>query len=229
MTPRFETFAVKGEAARSETFWETRHGFVVLGDPHADDEVLAARWALDEPGHDFDGMLALLRAHDAAEARSGLRGYDSISGNFCFADVGGDIGYQYTGRIPRRPPALVPVPGWDGEHEWDGWVPKDELPCEDNPTNGYFATANNKTTTPDYPHYLSLGAAPWRANRLNEILQSRPKFSPRGHARDPGRPRQSAGARVGAAIHGLRVRGRQRPASPEHARELGLPRTCRQP
>ncbi|HXH21490.1 MAG TPA: penicillin acylase family protein [Dehalococcoidia bacterium] len=175
---RREVFEVKGEPAFSETVWETRHGFVVMGDPERDEEVLAARWALFEPGHDFDGLLALHRSRSAAEARQGLRLYDSISGNFCFADVEGNIGYQYTGRVPKRPPYLVPVPGWDGEHEWGGWVAKDELPCEDNPRNGFIATANNKTTTPDYPYYLSPGGAPWRADRLHEILQSRERFSP---------------------------------------------------
>jgi penicillin amidase len=175
---RREVFEAKGEAPVMETIWETRHGFVVMGDPERDDEVLAARWALFEPGHDFDGLLALHRASNAAQARAALRQYDSISGNFCFADVHGDIGYQYTGRIPKRPAHLVPVPGWDGEHEWDGWVPKEELPCEDNPENGYIATANNKTTTPDYPHYLSGGGAPWRANRLHDVLGGTRKFSP---------------------------------------------------
>jgi len=175
---RDEVFEIKGERPVADTVWETRHGFVVMGNPLGDEEILAASWALVEPGHDFDGMLGLFHASSATEAREGLRAYDSISGNFCFADVDGNIGYQYTGRVPKRPPYLVPVPGWDGEHEWQGWVPKEELPCEDNPANGYFATANNKTTTADYPHYLSLGGAAWRANRLNEVLQSKRRFSP---------------------------------------------------
>ena len=173
-----EAFTVKDGDDLNETFWETRHGFVAMGNPEQDEEVLAARWALSEPGHDFDGLLGLFRSASTAEARQGLRGYDSISGNFCFADVQGNIAYQYTGRVPSRPPYLVPVPGWDGDHEWQGWVPKEELPWEDNPANGYIATANNRTTTPDYPHYLSLGGAPWRANRLRELLSGQKKFRP---------------------------------------------------
>jgi penicillin amidase len=122
--------------------------------------------------------MALLRAATVSEGRAAVRLYDSISGNFCFADSGGNIGYQYSGRVPRRPANLVPVPGWDGEHEWDGWVPKRDLPAEENPAGGYIATANNRTTTPDYPHYLSLNGAPWRANRLSEILGQNRIFSP---------------------------------------------------
>jgi penicillin amidase len=178
MTRRDETFEARDEAPQRETFWETRHGIVVMGSPESDDEVLSARWAMSEPGHDFDGLLGLLRSSNSIDARAALRTYDSISGNFCFADVHGDIGYQYTGRVPKREPHVVPVPGWDGKHEWDGWLEKGDLPREDNPANGYIATANNKTTTPDYPHYLGLGAPPWRANRLHEILRSKPRFSP---------------------------------------------------
>ena len=112
-----------------------------------------------------------------AEAREAIRLFDSVSGNFCFADVAaGDFGYQYSGRLPSRPPMPVPMPGWTGgestsdpaavfqaeadvcvcsEHEWDGDVPKDELPAEHNPPAGFLFTANNRTTSDDYPHYLT--------------------------------------------------------------------------
>ena len=172
-----ELFEVRGGDPVTRASWLTRHGPVVFGDPERDEEVLAARWGLAEPAHDTAAMLAMLRSSDAAEARAALRGYDSVAGNFCFADLGGDIGYQYTGRIPKRPAWLVPVPGWDGEHEWTGDVPKAELPAEDNPSCGYLLTANNKTTTPEYPHYLSYMASRFRADRLRELIETTATFS----------------------------------------------------
>jgi penicillin amidase len=173
-----ETIALRDADPVLETWWETRHGFVAMGDPLHDDEVVAAQWGLYEPGHDFDALLPLFTAATAGQAREAFRTYDTISGNFCFADTAGDIGYQYTGRIPKRPPWPLPVPGWDGAHEWDGDVPKDELPVDENPPNGYIATANNRTAGPDYPHFLAFGGSPWRANRLREIFDERPRFSP---------------------------------------------------
>jgi penicillin amidase len=178
LTRHEETFPLRGGAPVQETFWETRHGFVVMGDPTRDEEVAAARWALVEPGHDFDALLPLFTATTVAEARAAFRRYDSISGNFCFADRQGNIAYQYTGRIPKRPPWPLPVPGWDGAHEWDGWVPKEALPTDENPPTGYIATANNKTTTPDYPYFLSFAGTPWRADRLHEIFAGDRRFSP---------------------------------------------------
>jgi penicillin amidase len=175
---REETFAVKGEADTTSTFWETRHGPVVAGDPTRDDEVVAFEWALAGPAHDFDALLKILTATSVDEAREGFRTLDSISGNFCCADVQGNIAYQYTGRVPKRPPRLLPVPGWDGEHEWDGNVPKEELPSEVNPAAGVIVTANNKTTTPDYPHHLAYVVTPYRADRLRELMDNVERFSP---------------------------------------------------
>ncbi len=168
-----ERFDVRGEQPVEGRTWLTRHGPVVFGDPLVDSEVIAARWGLAEAAHDTDAMLAVLRASNAGEAAAGFRGYDSVSGNFCFADPNGDIGYQYSGRIPRRPAWLVPVPGWDGEDEWDGDVPKDELPRERNPQSGYVLTANNRTTGPDYPHYLTYVTTRFRADRLRELIDEK--------------------------------------------------------
>lgn len=173
-----DTIEVRGGDPVADTRWETRHGFVAMGDPTKDDEVAAAQWGLYEPGHDFDALLKLYTAPSIDQAREAFRTYDTISGNFCFADVAGNIAYQYTGLLPKRPGHVLPVPGWDGAHEWDGTVPKDELPTDENPAIGYIATANNRTTTPEYPHYLTFGSALWRADRLREIFESQEVFSP---------------------------------------------------
>jgi len=173
---RTEHYEVRGGDATTATVWSTRHGPVVFGDPENDDEVIAARWGLADACHDMDATLDVLHASTAAEARAGFRGYDSVSGNFCFADRAGDIGYQYAGRLPKHDPVLVPVPGWTGEHEWAGYIPKGELPAQENPECGYFITANNRTTTPDYPHYLSYMAYRFRADRLHELIDGQERF-----------------------------------------------------
>ena len=173
---RDERFAVRGGEPVEERLWLTHHGPVIFGDPLKDDEVIAARWGLADPAHDTDAMLAVLRSSSAAEAHEAFKRYDSVSGNYCFADSAGDIGYQYAGRIPKRPAWLVPVPGWTGDHEWDGDVPKEDLPCQDNPANGYLLTANNRTTAADYPHYLTYVTTRFRADRLRELIDATERF-----------------------------------------------------
>lgn len=167
---REEQIEVRGGDPVAHVVWETRHGPVVEGDPATDEEVLAAKFALAESCHDFDALLPKFAAANIRDVRSAFQRYDSISGNFCFADADGEIGYQYTGRTPIRDCALTPVPGWDGSHEWNGEIAKDQLPQQSNPDNGILFTANNRTTTPDYPHYLSFSQTPFRANRLRQLL-----------------------------------------------------------
>lgn len=174
---REELIEVRDDEPVTQTIWSTRHGPIMHGDPESDDEVLTARFSLTDPCHDFDGLLTVLTADNIHNARDGFRRFDSISGNFCFADQQGDIGYQYTGRIPIREAKLIPVNGWDGEHEWNGDIPADELPQDLNPDTGVIITANNRTTTDDYPYYLTFSQTPYRADRLRELLQGKADWS----------------------------------------------------
>ncbi len=175
---RAEHFEIAAsEKVETEIVWETRHGPIISGDPTQDTEVISARWGLVEPAHDTQAMYEMLKAETVDEARQALRLYDSVSGNYCFADTNGDIGYQYTGRIPNRQPWLLPVPGWTDEYDWDGNIPKDALPSDENPDNGFIVTANNKTIDTAYPYYLSFSATRFRADRLRELLDQPESFS----------------------------------------------------
>ena len=66
------------------------------------------------------------------------------------------------GKVPVRSSAngWLPVPGWTGEHEWQGYIPFDEMPRSVNPEQQYIATANNKPVGDDYPHYISVEFTP---------------------------------------------------------------------
>jgi penicillin amidase len=71
------------------------------------------------------------------------------------------------------------MPGDTDEYDWTGTVPFDELPYSYNPECGYVASANNKTTGRDYPHYISNWFfLPYRAERIREMLEEKEKLSP---------------------------------------------------
>jgi hypothetical protein len=136
--------------------------------------VLAAQWALNG-GHDFDGLLALLRASNVGEARGNppirfdqrqflLRRRPGTS-------VTSTAGASRSGAQPGAGARL-------GRRARVGrLVPRTSFLAR-RPGQRLHRHRHNKTTTPDYPHYLSLGAAPWRANRLREILRGDGQFSP---------------------------------------------------
>jgi penicillin amidase len=99
------------------------------------------------------------------------------------ADKAGHIGLVAPGRVPRRQPdndlwGLAPAPGWDARYDWDGWLPFDALPQWRDPEKGYLATANQRIVPADYPHFLSSNwAAPYRQQRIEQVLDSRRKHS----------------------------------------------------
>ncbi|OLC35024.1 MAG: hypothetical protein AUH81_11185, partial [Candidatus Rokubacteria bacterium 13_1_40CM_4_69_5] len=168
-----ETIRVRGAAPVEIEVTVTHHGPVVLGEP-ASGHAFAFRYtATAEPNRTFEALLPMLRAASADELVASMRLWVDPVNNFVFADVHGTIGYKTRGRIPVRAMAnaWVPVPGWDGAHEWQGAIPFEEMPAVRNPEAGWVATANSRVTAPPYPHYIGLDFAPdFRTRRLVERL-----------------------------------------------------------
>ncbi len=154
----------------------THHGPIVVGDP-ADGYGIAFKYtatAPAKPNHGFESVLPMLRSTTADELEESMREWVDPCNNFVYADVHGEIGYLYRGKVPVRSSAngWLPVPGWTGEHEWRGHIPFEEMPRVRNPDTGYIVTANNRVVGHDYPHYLGLDYAPeFRARRILERIK----------------------------------------------------------
>jgi penicillin amidase len=174
-----ESIPVKGAPPASLKVLSTHHG-PVLSDALKElkpPEVVALRWTALDGGRLATAILRLNRAGDWASFRSALSDWVTPNLNFVYADLDGNIGYQSTGRIPLRPKTddgAAPVPGWDGEHEWQGFIPFDELPSAFNPARGFIVTANNKAVSEEYPYRLGVDFAdPYRAQRITDLLAAR--------------------------------------------------------
>jgi penicillin amidase len=125
-------------------------------------------------------QLMLMKAGNWTEFRDALRGWTVPTLNFAYADVDGNIGYQLAGLAPIRAKGhgMVPVPGWTDEYEWTGHVPFDELPSSYNPRTHWVASANNKITDDQYPHFLGASYADSaRQARIIEMLEAKDKLS----------------------------------------------------
>jgi penicillin G amidase len=153
----------------------THHGPLVNEALGADDaEPLALRWiTLDQPTA-FKGMFDLHGIRSGPELVATLEGHTSPASNLIWADRHGSIGYKLIGRLPLRKGGCpdLPKPGWEGEFEWDGAVPYDELPEVVDPESGFLITANNRIVGDDYPHHIT---SDWldgfRARRIEELLR----------------------------------------------------------
>ncbi|MDQ3252360.1 MAG: penicillin acylase family protein [Acidobacteriota bacterium] len=178
-----ETIKVKDKPDLNLKVRISRHGSLVSDVINPTGQALALRWTGSDP--EDTGTLAALafnRARNWHEFTSAFRAHRSADQNYVYADRQGNIGYIAAGTIPVRAKGdgRLPVPGWTDEHEWTGYVPFDELPQIYNPPQGYIVTANNKVAGDgDYPHLIGTNfAAPYRAARIVEMIESKAKHSP---------------------------------------------------
>ncbi|MDG1278684.1 MAG: penicillin acylase family protein [Algoriphagus sp.] len=179
-----ETIKVKGQEDVIVDLSYTRHGPVTYVDS-VNNKAYAVRCAWLEPGG--SPYLASLRMDQAKtweEFREACN-YSHIPGeNMIWADKKGNIGWQSVGIAPIRKnfSGLVPVPG-DGRYEWDGYLPIIQKPNILNPSKGYFSTANQNVTPPDYEHWDAIGfswADPFRGDRIEEVLGAGNKLNMEG-------------------------------------------------
>jgi penicillin G amidase len=183
---REETIEVRGGSPVNLTVRATRHGPVVTDmlPPNTIDHgyVLALQTTfLDEEDGSAEALWDIDRAVDWNSFRDGLKNLVGPPQNIVYADTGGTIGFIAGGRIPIRKSCdgWLPVPGWSGDYDWQGFIPFDQLPQATNPTSGYFVSANNKIVPDNYPYFISRDwDLPDRAARIDELLKTTPRQSP---------------------------------------------------
>ena len=172
-----ETIRVRGAEPVVLRVRETRHGPVVSdldGMAGESGTVLAVAMANLAPADTAAaGLQALNEAGSLAEARAAAALITSPPQNLMVADAAGPIGMLLTGRTPvrRAGDGTLPVPGWDGSHDWLGWVPFDQLPHASSPPGGALANANNRVAPASSPVFLGRDwFADWRFQRIQALL-----------------------------------------------------------
>lgn len=186
---RNETIRVKGAADVVVPLRHTRHG-PVLSDAQAvhaevldmSRYVLALRWsALDADNQTVLAGLQTNQAKTVDELFQALSHYHSPMQSVVAADDQGNIRLKAVGRVPLRDAAndirgVAPSPGWDARYEWKGWLDYAQTPQDDGAGKGWVATANQRITAPDYPHFLTQDwALPYRYERIAQLIEATEK------------------------------------------------------
>ncbi|WP_414691576.1 penicillin acylase family protein [Noviherbaspirillum sp.] len=189
---RKEVIKVKGEPDVMLDVRETRHGPVITGalpilaqaPLDAKTHVVSFAWTALRPDDlTLQAGVKFNRAKNWTEFLEGAKDFGAPQQSMVYADIDGNIGFVAPARVPVRSPdndlkGLAPAPGWDARYDWTGFIPFDELPKTFNPASNRVATANEKIVGPDYPHFLtSEWTLPYRANRIRELLDAKPKHS----------------------------------------------------
>ena len=168
-----EVIGVKGAESVELDVHVTHHGPIILGNPTLGLGVAFKYTATDGASTGLDPLIDQLKSSSAEEMEDAMQQWVDPCNNYVFGDINGDIRYLTRGKVPVRSieNAWLPVPGWDGNHEWDGMIPFEELPRMQNPESGFIVTANNRIVGEDYPYYISIQYSnAYRADRIHDRL-----------------------------------------------------------
>jgi len=175
---KIETYQVKGQGTVYDTVRYTHWGPVVHQDTGKLDQDLAMRWvAHNSNGNELKTFFGLNTSKDYADYRKAITNFASPAQNIVYANKQKDIGITVQGQLPIRPVerGLVVQSGETSDTEWSGFIPMEQLPHVKNPTRGFVASANQRSTSPDYPYpYLSMhgGFEAYRGRTLNRKLDT---------------------------------------------------------
>ena len=184
---RQEIIDIKGSPSLNFIVKETRHG-PVISDSYARAKraidtsryALALRWtALDIENQSVVGLLEINRAKDLDSFKQSLRKNYAPMQNVVMADSEGNIAYQAAGVAPKRTLhhglyGVAPALGWEKQYDWNGYVPFEQLPANNNPEQGWIATANQRIIASNDPNPLT---GDWdlsaRYDRIVDLIQAR--------------------------------------------------------
>lgn len=190
-TTRNYAINVKGQDPVEFAVKETVHGpvltdFIDIGFipelPYESNVILASKWLANSITYEFIGIYELNHAHNWDEFNNALSYFAGPASNFVYADIYGNIAVRPIGLVPIRDDSKIPTGylgngslpynGSNGEGEWIGFIPFDELPNTINPAQKYLTSSNQIAAGPNYKKYFLQNdyAEGYRARRINELL-----------------------------------------------------------
>ncbi|MEP6819379.1 MAG: penicillin acylase family protein [bacterium] len=141
----------------------------------------ALRWtALDPTLNTADSAYLINRARNWQEFSAAVESFTGPTQNIVYADSAGHIGYHAAGIVPIRKSGdgSVPYDGSTDAGDWIKYIPIKDLPTVYDPPSGIIVTANQRIVGTNYPYFLSHSwAQPYRARRIFELLNQKPKLS----------------------------------------------------
>ncbi len=157
----------------------TAHGPLLNPLLPAGDPPTALKWTLYDPTLDTLPLYEMNTASNWTEFSAALVHWCWPTQNIVYADDQGHIAYRAIGQIPIRPAGISDGPVRDQTHEWQGYIPFDQMPSVVDPPSGFLATANARVTTDKSPYPLTdEWGDPYRIERIYKSLDSRDNLKP---------------------------------------------------
>jgi penicillin amidase len=137
---------------------------------------LTFAWTALGPVQSVRAIEMILRAQNWDDFLEATQYFEAGKQNFVYADVDGNIGYVMPGKVPIRAggDGTVPVPGWNDDFIWTGFIPFEDAPRVFNPAQGFVVTSNNpQVRAEDYPYHIArFPDEGQRAQRITELIEA---------------------------------------------------------
>ena len=180
LTVNREVIHVRGSKDVDLDVESTEHGPLMNLILPSGSQPVALKWTLYDPALNAIPLYEMNSASNWAEFSAALEQWNWPTQNLVYADDQGHIAYHAMGKIPIRQSGLVGAPIGDSAHEWQGYIPFDQLPNAFDPPSGFLATANSRVTTDNSPFPLTLEwMDPYRVERIYKSLDGRDGLTPR--------------------------------------------------
>ncbi len=176
-----ETIRRQRHADETVTVYENEHG-VLQGEPGEPGRYLCLAWTgwRGSIGDVVAAMHDLVTASEVSVAQQIVRDIHYPTLNWVFADDSGSIGYQMSGLVPHRRPGqsgLYPVPGWDPENDWRGFVDRELFPQQLDPESGLIASANQDASEFGRARVQTCPPNRYRYARIVQLLETKPQLT----------------------------------------------------
>ena len=180
LTVNHEVIAVRGGRDVQFDVQSTAHGPLLNPLFRKETRPIALAWTLYDPTINPIPLYQVNAASNWTEFSAGLSQWCWPTLNVVYSDDQGHIAYHAIGKVPLRPAGLMGVPIEDQQHEWQGYIPFDDMPSAVDPPSGFLATANSRVTTDKTLYPLTLDwAEPYRVERIYKLLQGRDQLTPK--------------------------------------------------
>lgn len=177
---RVESILIRGKAVLVDTVNYTQFGPIVADNKNTFQQRksvpvnMACRWVAHDESNELKTFSLINQAKNIDQFQAALEYYACPAQNFVYADKAGNIAiFPNTGKIPARKQGFgkYPLSSSDSQAVWQNYIPRSHIPKQINPISGFVFSANQQTTTPDYPYYLNWDfGSPDRAIRIHERL-----------------------------------------------------------
>lgn len=142
---------------------------------------IVLRWAVSSVSSPKLGITQFLEAKTITDLDQAIQNIDVLYFNFVFSDIDGGIAHRSSGLIPIRQSGAI-AKRTPRDDDWLKFIPKNEMPGQQNPAKGWLGTSNHDVIPDSYPYFYSTHFSPnYRYQRTKEFMSSHDQLNSEDH------------------------------------------------